>query len=241
MKRKLKKVHGLLARFQFVDLAKAIDVPMGKRKEYLRTYLERALSTTGRMASYEHFRRAIPDIYGVARPLDTHGPLSLEQVLRTIRTNCHSDDVNRNTEVAELLHEFVSPRDYRAFEHPAHDLSISTTRKVQIRVNHYVVDDDRGVFQFVYPRREALAGNQLALMGSLIHHNYVFGDHEGFDVEIVDLSCPDFVGPRGGRRSGELREPRIHLISQNEIVSRAELQPDVQSVHDLLLEIGEEV
>lgn len=240
MNRKLRKVHGLLRRYQFVDLAKAIAVPMPRRKDHLRTYLDRALLTPGKMASYEFFRRAVPDIYGVIRPLDPSPAVDIGEIVESIRANCHKDDVARNIEVAKLLYGFVRPRGYICYDHAAHDLPISTTRKVQIRVNHFVVEKDRGIFQFVYPRKDALTGEEIQLMGSLIHHNYVQGDYAEADVEIVDLSCPDSIGPKGGSKRSSDRLPRIHAIRAEDVISRSELAPHVQSVHDMLLEIGGE-
>lgn len=239
MGKKLGKVKALLARIQFIDLANAIAVPEYRRKDHLRAYLERAL-VEARMPSYEHFRRAIPDIYAVERPLDPSPPLTLEQIREQLRLGCHKDDLGRNLEVADLLFGFVRTRGYRCYHHPAHDLYLTTTRKAQIRINHFVVDGERGVFQYVYPRRDELLGDQLRVMLSLIYHNYVEGDFTGSDVEIVDLSCPASFGPRGGRRSSEARATRLIKMVPDDLISRRDLQPHVQSVHDLLIEIGEE-
>jgi hypothetical protein len=237
--KKLTKVKALLGRIQFIDLAKAIAVPEPKRKDHLRAYLERALAG-GRMASYEHFRRCIPDIYAVQRPFDPSPPLTLNEVQQQLRLRCHSDDLARCAEVAELLFVFVRDCGYKCYDHPAHDLLLSPTRRAQIRINHYVVDGERGVFQYVYPRREELLGRQIQVMLSLIHHNYVESDYSEFDVEMVDLSCPTVFGPRGGRQSSGVRNPRLVTMQSGDLISRRDLQPEVQSVHDLLIEIGEE-
>ena len=239
MGKKLTKVKSLLGRIQFIDLAKAIAVPELKRKDHLRGYLERALAG-GRMASYEHFRRSIPDIYAVERPLDLSPPLTLDEIRQQLRLGCHSDDLARCTEVAELLFTFVRDRGYKCYDHPAHDLLLSPTRRAQIRINHYVVDGERGVFQYVYPRREELLGRQVQVMLSLIYHNYAESDFSEFDVEMVDLSCPTIFGPRGGRASSGVRSPRLVTMQSTDLISRIDLQPEVQSVHDLLIEIGEE-
>jgi hypothetical protein len=237
--KKLSKVKSLLARIQFIDLANAIAVPAHKRKDHLRAYLSRAM-VEARMPSYEHFRRAIPDIYAVELPLDLSPPLTLDEIHRQLKSGCHPSDLARNMEVADLLFGLVRNRGYRCYHHPAHDLPLGPSRKAQIRINHFVVDGDRGVFQYVYPRREELVGTQLQVMLSLVHHNYVDGDFVDSDVEIIDLSCPSVFGPRGGRQTSGVRNPRIIKMVPSDLISRKDLQPEVQSVHDLLLEIGNE-
>lgn len=182
----------------------------------------------------------VPEIYGVNRPLDPSPALSLDEIGDRVRKRCHADDIGINIDAAEHLFGFVRPKNYACYDHQAYDLPFGPKRKAQIRINHFVVDGERGVFQFVYPRRKALTGDEILLMGSLIHHNYVQGDFGEAEVEIVDLSCPDTLGPRGGRKSSDMRIPRLHHVAVPDILSRSDLAAEVQSVHDLLLEIGDE-
>lgn len=107
-------------------------------------------------------------------------------------------------------------------------------------VEHYIVDGDRGAFQFVYPRRKRLEGNLPDILMSLIHHNYVDGDFDEFGVEIVDLSCEPVLGPRGGFTSGGERSPRILSLSSSTLISRADLNHEANTVYEILLELGRE-
>lgn len=145
-----------------------------------------------------------------------------------------------NIEVATSLFDFVRPKNYDCFSHPAHDLRLSPHRKAAIRIEHYVVDQERGVFHFVYPRKDRLEGDKINLMMSLISHNYVRDDFSDFEVELVDLSCEPSVGPRGGIKRGTVRSPVLHLLKTSDLIPRETLEREVQNVHDLLIEIGNE-
>jgi len=107
-------------------------------------------------------------------------------------------------------------------------------------VEHYIVDGDRGAFQFVYPRRKRLEGHLPDILMSLIHHNYAEGDFEGFGVEIIDLSCDVIVGPRGGVRPSDTRAPRLLRLNSSAILSREDLNEEATSVYSLLMEISRE-
>ncbi len=75
---------------------------------------------------------------------------------------------------------------------------------------------------------------------SLIHHNYVQGDYHEFDVQLVDLSCEQVVGPRGGVKSGTVRNPRFVDLTPDELMSRDGLNQQANHIYSLLLEIAQE-
>lgn len=239
MSRKMKKVESLLGRIQFVDLAIAMATPAPRRKDHLRTYLSRAL-VGGRMSSYEQFRRAIPSIYGVERPLDLTPPTDLKTLKADIVRGCEGKDVGMNVEAAESLFNFIRPLGYRSYDHPPQSLRLAPRRKAAIRIEHYVVDRDRLVFQFVYPRRDPLDGDVVKLLLSMIQHSYAVDDYAAGEAEIVDMSCDVVVGPRGGLRPADERNIQILRLGSGELVPMKDMAPDIQSVHDLLIELGSE-
>ncbi len=235
----MRKVKGLLGRIQFVDLAVAMAQPVAMRKDHLRSYLDRALAG-GRMSSYEQFRRAIPNIYGVTRGLDLSPPPTLEQLQTDIKRACKGKDEKMNLEAATALFEFIRPLNYQTYDHPEASLPLGPGRRAAIRINHYVVDKDELRFQFVYPRRSPLNEEVMVRLLSMIQHTYAVDDYSIGHAEIVDMSCDQTIGPRGGVRLSEERNIRIRSLGEGELISMKDLAPDVQSVHDLLIEIGGE-
>ncbi|AGH58039.1 hypothetical protein RHWG_00018 [Rhodobacter phage RC1] len=109
-----------------------------------------------------------------------------------------------------------------------------------MRVGHYVVDGERGAFQFVHPRREPLAPDVRRVALSLIHHNYVQGDFEAFEVEVIELSAEQFTGPRGGIKLTDDRHPKTHVLPRSELADRKWLNEQANDVYALLMEISEE-
>jgi hypothetical protein len=64
---------------------------------------------------------------------------------------------------------------------------------------------------------------------SLVHYAYVFGDFENARVEMADLSA---LHPGGER------QPRIHSLSDFDLMSRDELNCEIDNVHSLLQKIS---
>lgn len=183
----------------------------------------------------------IPDIAGVRRGLDLTPPPDLETIKTGLKLLCHPDDLGFNTEAATVLFEFLRARPVDAYDdHPRGSLHIGPDRTIQMGVEHYVVDGERGAFRWVYPRRERLEGLVPSIVMSLIHHNYVAGDFSDFDVQLVDLSCEPIVGPRGGVRAGDVRNPRIIELEPDDVMSREELNAQANQIYGLLMEIAEE-
>ncbi len=236
---KKRKVAGLLKRFEFTDFAGAVAAPKDNRKHVLRTYLNRNSGT--RWPSYKGFRSIVPDIFGARRGLDPTPPLTLQQIERGLKERCHRDDLDRNVEVARTLFNYVRAKDWTAYaDHARNPLYIAPDRTIPMRIEHYVVEGDRGAFQFVNPRRRAFTPDALNIAMSLIHYNYVRDDFEGFDVEVVDLSCPDEIGPRGGIRQGPRRQARTHRLTPADCWDRDQLNVEADTIYELLLEIADE-
>ncbi len=233
------KVAGLLQRYRIVDFAAVIALPVAKRKVHLKNYIDR--EEPSRWSSYSGFMSLIPDIVGVQRGLDPTGPASRTDIHRGLKLRCHDKDLGFNIVAADTLFDYVRPMSFSAYsDHHRRDLRIGPDRTIAMGIEHYIVDGDRGAFQFVYPRRQRLLGDVPDILMSLIHHNYVRDDFEGFGVELLDLSCDVVVGPRGGFRSSGVRQPRTLSLADGTLWSRNQMNDEASAVYALLLEIGEE-
>ncbi|AGH58003.1 hypothetical protein RHVG_00038 [Rhodovulum phage RS1] len=74
----------------------------------------------------------------------------------------------------------------------------------------------------------------------MIHHNYVQGDFEAFEVEVIELSAEQFTGPRGGIKLTDDRHPKTHVLPRSELADRKWLNEQANDVYALLMEISEE-
>ena len=233
------KIAGLLKRYRIVDFATVVSLPTDERKPHLQNYIDR--SNPPRWKTYNGFMGLIPDIMGVRKGLDTSDAATKEDIHKGLKLRCHAADLGFNTTAADALFDYVRPMNFLAFaDHHRRDLRIGPDRTIAIGIEHYIVDGDRGAFQFVYPRRARLLGHVPDVLMSLIYHNYVRDDFDGFEVEIIDLSCDIMVGPRGGTVSSEGRQPRILRLGTAGLRSRAEMNEEASSIYKLLLEIGDE-
>ena len=233
------EVASLLKRYEFIDFAKTVAINRDRRKEHLANYLDR--DRKGRWPSYKGLRMLTPDIAGVVRGLDPTEIPDLPTILRGLRNVCHADDYATNEEAASVFFGFVRGLGLEAYsDHPKGSLRIGPDRTIQMGVEHYVVDGDRGVFRYVYPRRQRLLGHIPAILLSLIHHNFVQGDYAEFEVEMVDLSCEEQVGPRGGVSLARVRSPRVVPLDRRELWSRERLTDEANHIYGLLMEIAED-
>jgi hypothetical protein len=234
-----KKIAGLLQRYQFIDFAKVVAVEPARRKDHLRAYLDR--SQKGRWKSYKGLRSLIPEIAGVRRGLDPSDIPDFETICEGLRLRCYPEDLAFNTEAAQVLFEMLREEAAEAYsDHPRGSLRIGPDRTITMGVEHYVVLGEQGVFRWVYPRREPLVGDVSVIVMSLIHHNYVRDDFEGFEVQMIDLSCAQLIGPRGGARLAPKRSPEIVTLAEKEIISRERLNEEADKVYSLLMELAEE-
>jgi hypothetical protein len=74
----------------------------------------------------------------------------------------------------------------------------------------------------------------------MIKHSYAVDDYETDRIEIVDMSCDVEFGPRGGTRYSDNRNIKIQTLAKGSLIPMADMAPLIQSVHDLLLDIGNE-
>ncbi|MBN9219875.1 MAG: hypothetical protein J0I79_18180 [Mesorhizobium sp.] len=234
-----RKAVGLLNRIQFIDLAQAVTISRLLRKEWLRKYLHRAVDG-GKFPSYRHFRGAIASIYGVTRGLDLSPPVDRESLEKHIRIACNGVDEDINVDAALTLFDLVRPQNYLAYDHPPRNLPLGLKRTAAIGLELYLVKDQSPIFQFPFPRRERLDDHTITILLSIIHHAYSTDDFEEARVELADLSC-DFETSAGRRdKLPRVRCPRIVQLHRDNLISMDDLAPEIQNVHDLLLELGDE-
>ncbi len=155
--------------------------------------------------------------------------------------SCKGEYVDMNVSAARALYDLVRSPGNKAYDHPAQTLPLGKNRSAVIGLKHYVVRDEEAIFQFPYPRRSRLNEEDYELMMSLIHYAYARGDFAAAQIEVADLSC---IAASPKRKSGEKetqpRDPRIIRLNPGRLISMHDLAPEVQNVHDLLLEISEE-
>ncbi|TRL38046.1 hypothetical protein [Rhizobium straminoryzae] len=236
---KKKKAVGLLNRIQFIDLAQAVTQSPVARREWLRAYLQRALKG-GKFPSYRYFRNAIPTIYGVKRGLDPSPPVGREELKKYVGAACNGIDEAKNVEAALTLYDLIRPRGYLAYDHEPRHLALGRSRQAAIGLQVELVREEELIFQYPYPRRSRLDDHTIRVLLSIIHHAYAVGDREGAFVELADLSCDFETAETRRLRLPSVRAPRIIRIHHDEIISLDDLAPEVQNVHDLLMELGEE-
>ncbi|MBO6789503.1 MAG: hypothetical protein JJ894_03100 [Dinoroseobacter sp.] len=227
------KIAGLLQRYKFEDLAEAIATPKASRTAHLTAFVDR--ERKGRWKSYKGFRAAIPDIVGVQRGLDP-GMKDIDEICEGMRG--HRDDLGFNVEAARVLFDYVRKPGVSAYDdHPRYSLKMAPDRRVTMDIQHHIVEGERGAFQYVYPRRTPLEGRAINVLLSLMHVNHVQGDYAEFDVEMIDLSCDHILGPMGGLRLSEERNPQTHRLEAADLISREELNEEASNVYEVLLSI----
>lgn len=235
-----KEIINLLNRYLFIDFATAVSKPNSQRKDHLRMYVDRA---RGNWPSYKGFRSQIKNIMGVPLGLDPSNPMDLEAIERSVKIVSQKKDQPANLELARCMFSFVRSKPWKAYgDHPRNTLNFGVDRSVPMSVEHYVVEEDRGAFQFVYPRSKELSPDELNVCLSLIYYNHVAEDEDfgQFDVEILDLSRPNEIGPRGGVRSSKSRRPRIHRLAESDLLDRAYLNDAADSIYQYLIELAQE-
>lgn len=117
--------------------------------------------------------------------------------------------------------------------------ALGLRRKAAIGLKTYLVDGGHLLFQFPYPRLERQSEHILNLLMSMIYHTYAIGDFEGASVSIADLSRIDNLSASSSKFP-RARQPRIVRLETKNLISMEAMTPDIQSVHDLLLELGDE-
>lgn len=231
------RVSSLLKRFQFIDLSAAVSRNGPEREAFLRKYLDRA---GGPFSTYEPFRKATSSIYGVTLGLDPSPASDWPKIEEAIRRVCKGKDEGMNLDAARALFDLLRPIDFNAFPHPVKSLSLGVDRASSFRIEHYIVRDEQLVFQFPYPRRTRLTDYEYRVMASLMHYGYAVGDYSDALIEIADLSPIEREVVVRGRRENAPRSPRVLQYKVSDIISRDELQSDIQDVYRILMNIAEE-
>ena len=234
---KKQRVAGVLKRFQFIDLARAVAATGDRRKEFLSEYTMRR---EARFPSYEPFRACTLGIYGVERGLDLSAKLSRAQLVEAVRRACKGRDEDLNLGAMDALLQVIENDDYRAFDHDPKSLQLAQDRKCFCGLAHYMVRGESVVFQFPYPRRTRLSDYEFSIMMALIRFAYVKDDFESASVEIADLSCETSTVRIAGRSVSAPRSPRVLREDTSMPVDRTLLQTEIEDVYRILLEIAEE-
>lgn len=234
-----RKVASLIERYLFRDFVEALAVPPRKRLDHLRAYVDRENRP---WASHKGMRSMICDIYGVRRGLDPSDPPDWKTIKKGLEQRCDSKDLQSNMELARVLFDFVRAQSWKAYDdHPKHDMSFDLdSRRVPIDVQHHIIDDQRGAFQFVQTRATPFTVEQLLIAQSMIFHRYVRDDYSSFDVEIVDLSRRPQVKARGGVAYSGPRMTRVLRLNREQLLPKAEIDALANDVYETLLAIGDE-
>lgn len=233
------RVAGLLKRFQFIDLARFVAMNGDTRISELRRYVDRE---SGVFPTYEPFRRCVGGIYGIQLDLDPSPASDWPAIEEAVRRACKGRDEGMNLDVARALFDFLRAHEdsTSAYPHQERSLLLAPDRKCFFRLGHYLVRDDRIVFQFPYPRRTRLPDYELHVMMSLIHYGYAFGDFDGAAIEIVDLSSEQDRIRIDGRLLTAPRAPRRVTMPSEGPLNRAVLESEIQKVYSALLALADE-
>lgn len=207
------------------------------RAKFLRDYLGRE---GGVYPTYEPFRKAVSGIYGVSLGLDPSPASDWPKIESAIRRNCKGKDEAMNLSAARALFDLVRDEDFAAYPHPERSLRLGLDRSCAIRIEHYLVRDDRLVFQFPYPRRTRLSNHEFRVMASLMHYGYAIGDYADALIEIADLSPEDERVRIDGRWEAGPRTPRVLTFGSDDIIAREALETEVQDVYRILMLIADE-
>jgi hypothetical protein len=117
------------------------------------------------------------------------------------------------------------------YHHEAVDLPFGLDRRAPIGLSYHLVDGDQVVFQYAHLRLAPLSAAEFAIMGSMIHYAYVDTDPDfaGARIEIADVSAP---------RRSEGRWGRIVKVERDQMMSREELQVEINDIYALLTAIA---
>lgn len=237
MTSKKRRIAGVLKRFQFLDLSRAVSTTGQQREDFLREYTGRR---AGRFPTYEPFRKTVKGIYGVSRGLDLSPSPIRGDIEAAVRRECKGTDEAINLDAALSLYDLLFEAEIAAYDHFPESLRLGDDRRCFFRIEHYIVRADTAIFQFPYPRRTRLTDFEYQVMMSLIHYGYVRGDFEEARVEIADLSCEEVSVRVDGRRQPAPRTPRILALGDGDLIGRQDLQTEIEDVYRILLRIADE-
>lgn len=223
----ISKADRLIQRFPVTDLALAVTYKGEKRERFIQRFVDQFTTKSWRSVR-EHAHliyNAQPPLAGMELP-----PPHWSEIENQIRRSAGKNNAAANVNVARLLKDLIATRKFKAFQTPEQFIHLAPGKLVKIGLTYYLVEDQRLIFQFFQPRADARVDCHVvrALM-SLVHYAYVFGDFEDAQVEMADLSA---LHPGGDR------EPRIHVLQRSDLMSREELNSEIDNVHSLLEKIS---
>jgi hypothetical protein len=157
-------------------------------------------------------------------------PPSWSEIERRIQRSAGKFNAEANVQAARLLRDLLSSRHFKSVLTPEQEIHIAPGRVVKIGLNFYLVESDRVIFQFVQPRADARLTDQVArTLMSLVHYAYAVGDFENACIEMADLSA---------RFPGEERMPRFHSLAAGDLMTRSELNEEIDKVHGILFRLA---
>lgn len=145
-----------------------------------------------------------------------------------------------NLSAAQELFNLLRDLEFFAYPHPEKSLRLGLDRNCSFRIQHYLVKNEQVIFQFPYPRRTRLSDYEFQVMASLMHYGYAVGDFDQAQIEIADLSAPEARIRLDGRWENGPRVARILQFPTATIISREDLQAEIQDVYDILMKIAKE-
>lgn len=229
-KERRKRADARIARFPVNDLVTAIAARGDQRQRIIQQFVEGSPTT-----SYEGTRALMRRIYatngaedGVSEALfEDLPPEPWEKIEARLSEVCKPTDFDNNREISRLLFDHARSGVYRATNIAAVNLRISRTT-VPMRLDFYVTEGSRLIFQFPHLRRSALSSSHANVLGSLLHISYVQGDFAGAEIEIVSASAP----------KNKPRVVTLRTLDPRRFIGREELGIEIDDVYRILEEIA---
>lgn len=219
------KADKLIARFPVTDLAIALSRTGERRANFLRSFVD---GFTTR--SFRALREVAPLIYNAQPPLWELPTPNWSDIETKIRRGAGPHNADINIGAAILLKDLISRRSFKAILSSEQFIHVGPGRIVKIGLNYYIVEDGNVIFQFVQPRAdEKIDASVARALMSLVHYAYVFGDFEDAVVEMADLSAV---------AKGSHRVPRFHRLNKTDLMTRNELNAEIDNVHGLLSKLA---
>lgn len=220
------KADRLIERFPVTDLALAVTYKGQRRERFIQQFVDAFT-----IKSWRAVRESAHLIYNAQPPIGLEMPSLDWQVIEAkIRRSAGKQNAAANVHVACMLRDLIRPRKFIAYRTSEQFIHLSPGRLVKVGLDYYMVENGKVIFQFFQPRADARVDSQVCrTLMSLVHYAYVFGDFEGALIEMADLSAPS---PKDDR------EPRFHRLSERDLMSREEINAEIDDVHSLLERIA---
>jgi hypothetical protein len=220
------KADRLIERFPVTDLALAVTYKGHRRQRFIQQFVEQFTTR-----SWRAVRQNANLIYNAQPPIGMELPApKWTDIEDKIRRGAGRHNASANVQVANLLRDLIAGRNFRAYLTSEQFIHLAPGWLVKVGLNYYLVEDGVAIFQFFQPRADARVDEQVSrTLMSLVHYAYVFGDFEKARVEMADLSA---ITPGGER------VPRFHELAPMDLMSRDDLNAEIDNVHGLLEKIS---